>query len=112
MEVIGRSVPKKESWDKVAGAALYTGDQTDIRMLHARMAISPYAHARIVEINTDEARQVPGVRAVLTGDCSDVLTGEEIRDRPIIAKDRVRFTGKPWLWWSPIRKYRPSVRRI
>lgn len=94
MEVIGRSVPKKESWDKVAGAALYTGDQTDIRMLHARMAISPYAHARIVEINTDEARQVPGVRAVLTGDCSDVLTGEEIRDRPIIAKDRVRFYGE------------------
>ncbi|MFM9277551.1 xanthine dehydrogenase family protein molybdopterin-binding subunit [Paenibacillus jiagnxiensis] len=94
MEVIGRSVPKKESWDKVTGAALYTGDQTDARMLHVRIVISPYAHARIIGINTAEARQIPGVRAILTGAASDVLTGEEIRDRPILARDRVRFYGE------------------
>ncbi len=78
----------------MTGFALYTGDYSDARMLHARIAISPYAHAKIVDIDTSEAWLVKGVRAVLTGDSVDVLTGEEIRDRPIIAKDRVRFYGE------------------
>jgi CO/xanthine dehydrogenase Mo-binding subunit len=94
LEAIGTSIPKKESFDKATGAARYTGDRTDAGMLYARMAISPYAHARILGIDTAEAERVQGVRAILTGDASDVLTGEEIRDRPIIAKDRVRFFGE------------------
>jgi CO/xanthine dehydrogenase Mo-binding subunit len=79
---------------KVTGRTLYTGDHTDARMLHVRMAVSPYAHARIVEMDTSVALRVQGVRAILTGDSLNVLTGEEIRDRPIIARDRVRFFGE------------------
>lgn len=80
------------------GTALYTGDHLDNRMLYARMAISPFAHALILGIDTSAAWQVQGIRAILTGECSEVLTGEEIRDRPIIAKDRVRFfSEKPLL---------------
>lgn len=94
MGTIGRSIPKKESFDKVMGTALYTGDHLDNRMLYARMAISPFAHALILGIDTSAAWQVQGIRAILTGECSEVLTGEEIRDRPIIAKDRVRFFGE------------------
>jgi CO/xanthine dehydrogenase Mo-binding subunit len=94
LEAIGKSVPKKESFDKVTGTALYTGDHLDTRMLYARMAISPFANALILGIDTSAAWQVQGIRAILTGECSDVLTGEEIRDRPIIAKDRVRFFGE------------------
>jgi CO/xanthine dehydrogenase Mo-binding subunit len=94
LQAIGASIPKKESFDKVTGAARYTGDRTDVRMLHARMAVSPYAHARILAVDTSEAERVQGVRAILTGASSDVLTGEEIRDRPVIAKDRVRFFGE------------------
>ncbi|WP_123043618.1 xanthine dehydrogenase family protein molybdopterin-binding subunit [Cohnella candidum] len=91
---IGRSVPKKESFDKVTGAAMYTADEVDARILHASLAISPYAHARILRIDTSLAEQIPGVRAILTGKASDVLIGEEIRDRPIIARDKVRYYGE------------------
>jgi CO/xanthine dehydrogenase Mo-binding subunit len=94
LHAIGRSIPKKESLDKVTGAALYTGDHVESRMLHVRLKMSPYAHARIVETDISQAWQVPGVRAILTGKDSDILIGEEIRDRPIIAQDRVRYYGE------------------
>ncbi|MFC4767817.1 xanthine dehydrogenase family protein molybdopterin-binding subunit [Effusibacillus consociatus] len=91
---IGRSVPRKEALDKVTGAAKYTYDRITAGMLHAKMATSPYAHARIKSISTDEAWKVPGVRAVITGQDCPVLTGEEIRDRYPIAVDKVRYHGE------------------
>ncbi|CAM3823363.1 xanthine dehydrogenase family protein molybdopterin-binding subunit [Cohnella lubricantis] len=94
METIGQSVPKKESPDKVSGAAMYTADRIEARMLHARYVISPYAHARIAGVDAAEASRMPGVRAIVTGQDSDVLTGEELRDRPVIARDRVRYQGE------------------
>ena len=94
MESVGQSVPKKESFDKVAGTAMYTADRIEPGLLHVRLTVSPYAHARIAEIDASEALRAPGVLAVLTGDASDVLVGEEIRDRPIIARDRVRYYGE------------------
>ncbi|GGG03272.1 xanthine dehydrogenase family protein molybdopterin-binding subunit [Paenibacillus abyssi] len=94
MDVIGKSVPRKESPDKVTGRAKYTGDSMETGLLHARMAASPYAHARIVKVDTSHAWGIQGVRAIITGDFCDVLTGEEIRDRPILAKDKVRYFGE------------------
>jgi len=94
MNTVGKSIPKKESFEKVTGTALYTGDDTDVRLLHVRMVTSPYAHARIVEVNTADAWQVQGVRSILTGSDCSVLVGEEIRDRPVIAADRVRYFGE------------------
>ncbi len=94
MKEIGRSIAKKESFDKVSGAGLYTADTVEPRILHARLTISPYAHARIVKVDTSLAEQVDGVRAILTGDASEVLIGEEIRDRPVIARDKVRYYGE------------------
>nr|WP_255654248.1 xanthine dehydrogenase family protein molybdopterin-binding subunit [Cohnella sp. REN36] len=94
MAEIGRSVPKKESFYKVTGTARYTGDRTEARYLHASLKISPHAHARILGIDVARARALPGVRAIVTGADCDVLTGEEIRDRPIVARDRVRYHGE------------------
>ncbi|TJY41583.1 xanthine dehydrogenase family protein molybdopterin-binding subunit [Cohnella pontilimi] len=73
---------------------MYTADKVEARMLHARLALSPYAHARILSVDTSEAKQVQGVKTILTGDVSDVLIGEEIRDRPIIAREKVRYYGE------------------
>ena len=94
MEAIGRSVPKKESYDKVTGAARYTGDETEAGLLHVRLVTSPYAHAKLIGVDVTEARRAKGVRAVLTGDVCAVLTGEEIRDRPILAREKVRYFGE------------------
>jgi CO/xanthine dehydrogenase Mo-binding subunit len=91
---VGKSFPRKESPDKVTGRAEYTGDRLEVGLLHARMVTSPYAHASIEKIDTSRAWTVNGVRAILTGESCHVLTGEEIRDRPVIAKGKVRFFGE------------------
>ncbi|TLS35386.1 xanthine dehydrogenase family protein molybdopterin-binding subunit [Pseudalkalibacillus caeni] len=93
MYIIGKSVYRKEAVDKVTGEAIYTNDIQSPGMLHARMLLSPYAHARIISINTEKAWKIPGVRAILAGERFP-LTGEEIRDRPPIAVDKVRYFGE------------------
>src|SRR5437764_5927801 len=67
-------------------------------MLHGRVLRSPVAHAHIVSIDTAAAETMPEVVCVLTGrDLADIdpYWGHAIRDRPIVAIDRVRFHGEP-----------------
>lgn len=94
MEVIGKSVVRKEAIDKVTGRAKYTNDFQTVSMLSVKMVISPYGHAKIVGIDTSDAWKVPGVRAIIAGKRYP-LTGEAIRDRPPIAVDKVRYHGEP-----------------
>jgi CO/xanthine dehydrogenase Mo-binding subunit len=93
LEVIGKSVIRKEALDKVTGRAKYTHDYYSIPMLSGKMVISPYGHAKIVKIDTTEASRVSGVRAILAGK-QYPLTEEAIRDRPPIAVDKVRYHGE------------------
>lgn len=94
MEVIGKSVIRKEAWDKVKGRAKYTDDYQSVGMLSCKMVISPYGHARITAVDTTEALKMPGVRAIVAGEHFP-LVGEAIRDRPPIAVDKVRYHGEP-----------------
>jgi CO/xanthine dehydrogenase Mo-binding subunit len=93
MEVIGKSVIRKEAQDKVNGRAQYTHDYTSTKKLSGRIVTSPYAHARIMSIDMTEARKVKGVRAILTGE-NLPLTGESMRDRPPLAVGKVRYHGE------------------
>ncbi|MFD0825771.1 xanthine dehydrogenase family protein molybdopterin-binding subunit [Neobacillus sp. M.A.Huq-85] len=95
MEIIGKSVIRKEAQEKVTGRARYTHDHQSVKMLSCKMVISPYGHARIVSIDTKEAEKMPGVRAIVKGDGQLPLIGESVRDRPPIAFERVRYHGEP-----------------
>jgi 4-hydroxybenzoyl-CoA reductase subunit alpha len=64
--VIGKRLPRKDALEKVKGEARYTSDIQLPGMLHARFLRSPYAHARIVRIDTSRAEKLPGMKAVLT----------------------------------------------
>lgn len=80
--------------EKVTGVARYGADVTMPGMLWARTLGSPSAHARIVRIDAERARRMPGVHAVLTGeDARGLRFGRRLQDRPILAWDRVRFVG-------------------
>jgi CO/xanthine dehydrogenase Mo-binding subunit len=80
---------------KVTGAAQYVADCALPDMLWAAFAISPHAHARIIGCDTDEARAIPGVRAVLTSaDIGERYFGRALFDWPILATDVVRFAGQ------------------
>lgn len=93
---LGRPRPLIDGPDKVSGAARYTADVDLARMTHARPVLSPHAHARIVSIDAEEARRMPGVVAVLTE--ADLAThGKPMNSRPsaVLARDYVVFTGQP-----------------
>ncbi|XJZ28812.1 xanthine dehydrogenase family protein molybdopterin-binding subunit [Bacillota bacterium Lsc_1132] len=93
MDVIGKSIIRKEAYDKVMGRARYTNDYR-MQALSVQLVISPYGHARIVELDTTDASKQPGVRAIVTGG-SFPLNGEAIRDRSPLASGKVRYHGEP-----------------
>ncbi|MBR1211605.1 xanthine dehydrogenase family protein molybdopterin-binding subunit [Bradyrhizobium sp. JYMT SZCCT0180] len=64
---IGRSVPRPNAKRLLAGRGRYVTDFVLPRMLHVAYVRSPYAHARIVSIDAQAAREMPGVKLVATG---------------------------------------------
>src|SRR2546423_14359374 len=92
--LVGASIPRLEGPEKVTGRAVYTADVSLPGTLWARVLRSPHPHARIVRIDATAARQVPGVRAVVTGeDVRGHYVGKTLRDMPVLCWDRVRFVG-------------------
>src|SRR6201993_2346207 len=64
---IGRSVPRPNLTRLTQGRGQYVSDVVLPRMVHVAFVRSPHAHARIVKIDTEQARKAPGVVAVVTG---------------------------------------------
>ncbi len=94
MRYIGRPHPLIEGRYKVTGRLRYTPDVVLPGMLHARLVLSPHAHARIRAIDVEDARAVPGVVAVLTArDLPEILPRS--RHLLLLARDRVLFVGQP-----------------
>jgi CO/xanthine dehydrogenase Mo-binding subunit len=80
---------------KASGQAKYTADFSLPGMLWADFLPGTMAHAKIVSIDTAEARAMPGVHAVLTGrDIGEHYFGRRLCDWPVLAIDRVRFIGE------------------
>lgn len=98
---VGVNVPMVDARARVDGSVEYTENFELPGMVHGRVLRSPHAHARVVDIRTEEAEQLPGVVAVLTRD--DLRSdprfapryGTYIRDRSVVAIDKVRFVGDP-----------------
>jgi CO/xanthine dehydrogenase Mo-binding subunit len=83
---------------KVTGAATYASDITLERMAWAKLLRSPFAHAKIISIDFSEARRLPGVIDVLTGNDLGPLHpyyGHAVKDHPLLAIGKVRFVGEP-----------------
>jgi CO/xanthine dehydrogenase Mo-binding subunit len=92
---IGRETPQVTARDKVMGLALYGGDLKMPGMLHLKVLRSPYAHARIVRIDTEAARALAGVHLVLTGEDTPArLSGVGHKEHRILATGKVRFIGE------------------
>jgi CO/xanthine dehydrogenase Mo-binding subunit len=82
--------------EKVSGRLRYTADLQLPGMLHARLVLSPYAHARINAIDSTAARAVAGVVRVLTA--ADLPTAGHqpgSRQTTTLAEGTVRYRGEP-----------------
>ncbi len=73
---IGESVVRPQTTRLLAGRGVFTDDVVLPRMLHVAFVRSPHAHARIASIDAADARALPGVAAVVTGeDMAPVCSG-------------------------------------
>jgi CO/xanthine dehydrogenase Mo-binding subunit len=93
---IGRSLPRVDGEEKVTGRTHFVADEEMRGLLHARLFLSPYAHARIRRLPVAAALAVPGVVAVIRE--QDLPFGDEVpnaRGRYLLAKREVRFVGEP-----------------
>lgn len=63
---IGKETPRILGKDIVTGKAMYTADNHPVGMKYGKVLRSPYAYARIVNIDTSEALAMNGVAAVVT----------------------------------------------
>ncbi len=91
---VGTAVPRIDGPAKVMGTAAFVRDLAVPGMLHARLVTSPHAAARIRSIDPSRAAAMPGVAAVLTGADVDVRLGLYMEDKPVLARDVVRYAGE------------------
>ena len=106
LRVVGTRPIRPDGVDKVTGRANFGADMTMPGMLWGRIKRSPHAHARIVSINTEKARALPGVKAVITrADFPDITperahigaAPHNLRDLSLncMAKGKVLYDGHP-----------------
>ncbi|MBU2498061.1 MAG: molybdopterin-dependent oxidoreductase, partial [Proteobacteria bacterium] len=67
LRVVGKSVERTDGRVKVTGKARFAGDLVAPGMVHGKILRSPVAHAKILNIDTNRAKALPGVLAVITG---------------------------------------------
>ncbi len=97
--VVGKRLPRVDSKEKSTGEAKYAVDLKLPGMLFGKILRSPYAHARIQNIDTSRAEKLPGVKAVITTkDTLGIKYGiwrirPETFDEYPLARDKVRFIG-------------------
>src|SRR3954451_13391718 len=95
LTVVGKPVTRIDADEKVTGEAVYGYDLVLPNMVYGKVLFSTKGHAKIKRLNTDKARQYPGVVAVVTGKDAPWIHGESIRDKPFLAQDKVRYIGEP-----------------
>jgi carbon-monoxide dehydrogenase large subunit len=103
--LVGASPKRKEDGRFVAGHGRYLDDVQVDGLLHVAIVRSPHAHARVLGVDAEAARALPGVVAVWTlGDLPELATATvpplvpEPKGRPyihpVLAGPRVRHVGE------------------
>ncbi len=64
--IVGKNIPRNDALEKVTGTATFSSDLNLPGMLHGKVLRSPHPHAKILSIDTTEAENYPGVKAVAT----------------------------------------------
>ena len=72
MSVKRNMIPRQDAYERVSGRAVYTRDICLPGMLYAKILTAPYAHAKIVSMDTSQAEALTGVRDILKYDDPDV----------------------------------------
>ena len=95
---VGANVRRFGGRERVSGTQKFLADIPLEGMLHVKLVTLDAARARIISIDTTQARNVPGVVDVITAD--DLPTpvprfGPVYKDRPVLAVGETKYHGEP-----------------
>jgi len=90
LNYVGKSIPKLDAVDKATGRVQYIQDLKRPGMLYGKILYSRYPHAKIAHIDASRAKQLPGVRVVLTGDDIPAIRMGVYKDNPPLKAGKVR----------------------
>lgn len=95
LAVIGKpGIIRVDASEKATGEAVFSDDIILRPMLAGKILRSPHHHARILNIDTSRARNLPGVKSVVSAaDWQGVKIGPKIQDEEVLAVSKVRFMG-------------------
>ncbi len=93
--LIGVARARVDAPDKVTGATRFAADGHVHGLLHARLVLSPEAHALIQRVERNAALAMPGVVAVLTADDLPLTGAGSDRTTEPLARTEVVFAGQP-----------------
>ena len=98
MRSVGRSPRRVGGHGRVTGRQQYVADIHLPDELHVALVTLDCGHARILSIDASAAKQVPGVRLVMTADDLPQPVprfGPQYKDRPVLAVGETKFHGEP-----------------
>ena len=86
---------QRDALDKVMGRTKYVDDIELPNMLHAKLLRSKYPHAKLLKVDTKEAKRASGVQAVITAKDVPANKWGTFYEPPVFADEKVRFVGEP-----------------
>ena len=94
-KIIGQPERRVDALGKVTGRAKFAADYSAGHQLYGKVLHAEYPHARILHIDTAEAKRLDGVEAVLTAQDipGEKVFGIVVKNQPILALDKVRYLG-------------------
>ena len=87
LTVVGKPVTRVDANEKVTGQIVYGYDLVAAQHALWQDAVQPKAHAKIKKINTEKAKPLPGVVAVVTGEDAPWTHGE-VDQRQTVPRSR------------------------
>src|SRR3712207_787102 len=105
-KLVGQPLKRREDPRLITGAGNFLDDVRLPGMAHAAVLRSPYAHARIVSIDTSRAKRMPGVIGVYTGEDTQELNplpcawtagkvDNNVNTPRVLALEQVSMVGDP-----------------
>ena len=100
MSILGNEVRRVEDPRMLTDGGTYVADIPLDGAAHVVFVRSPVAHARLLSVETNDARTMPGVIDVVVGNDLDLaplppMAGDAAMSRSLLATDKVRFVGEP-----------------
>ncbi len=92
---VGARKIKYDGYGHVTGKTIYASDVSKAGALICKVLRCPYDKARIISIDTSEAKKMPGVYDVITKDDVPYNRFAMVPDNHVLAEEITRFRGQP-----------------